>query len=116
MSNYKISVIIPTCNCEDYLVDCVKSIINQTFGFKNIELILIDDNSNDSTKDIIQYFTSKYLNCKSVFLKESSGSGGKPRNIGIEKVSAKYLMFLGDFDIISVIWLQSPIRLIIYLG
>ena len=48
--DYKISVIIPTYNAEKYLMDAVDSVINQTIGFENIELLLIDDNSNDGTK------------------------------------------------------------------
>ena len=50
---YKISAIIPIYNAEDYLEDAINSIVNQTFGFKNIELILVDDCSNDNSSDMV---------------------------------------------------------------
>ena len=54
--NYKISVIIPCYNAESTLKRCIDSVINQTFGFENIELILYDDASTDSTKKIIENY------------------------------------------------------------
>ena len=58
--NPKISVIVPTYNAESYLMNAVNSVINQSFGFENIELILIDDNSNDGTRDILNALYRKY--------------------------------------------------------
>lgn len=54
MSDYLISIILPTFNAEKYLRRCIDSIINQTFDFNKIELIIIDDNSTDSTKNILK--------------------------------------------------------------
>ena len=50
---YKISMIIPVYNAEKYLKRTINSIINQSIGFENIELILVDDNSQDNSKSII---------------------------------------------------------------
>ncbi len=47
---YKISMIIPVYNAEKYLKRTINSIINQSIGFENIELILVDDNSQDNSK------------------------------------------------------------------
>ena len=47
---YKLTVIIPTYNAENYILEAVNSIKEQSLGFENIELILVDDNSNDKTK------------------------------------------------------------------
>lgn len=95
---YKVSVIIPVYNAESSLKNALNSVINQTIGFKNIELILVDDNSNDNSKNIIKCYANKYDNIKAIFLNQNSGSPSKPRNIGIENVTAPYLMFLDNDD------------------
>lgn len=95
---YKISIIVPTYNAEKYLLKAVKSVINQSIGFKNIELILVDDNSSDGTKDIIQDLTRKYKNIVSVFSEKNSGSASKSRNIGINKATGDFIMFLDNDD------------------
>lgn len=97
--NYKISVIIPTYNAEDYLLDAVESIKNQTLGFENIELILVDDNSSDNTKTILKDLNQSYENIKSIFLEGNSGTASQPRNLGIDNASSDYIMFLDNDDI-----------------
>ena len=57
---YKISMIIPVYNAEKYLKRTINSIINQSIGFENIELILVDDNSQDNSKSIIEEYVAKY--------------------------------------------------------
>ena len=95
---YKISVIIPTYNAEDYLLEAVNSIRKQTIGFENIELILVDDNSNDNTKAILHELSNE-PNIKSIFLSENSGTASQPRNEGIKAATSNYIMFLDNDDI-----------------
>lgn len=57
--NIKVSVIIPVYNTELYLERCLNSILNQTF--KDIELIIVNDNSNDSSPKIIETFINPEL-------------------------------------------------------
>ena len=95
---YKISVIVPVYNAEDTLENAISSVINQTIGFHNIELILVDDASSDNSKLIIQKYADKYDNIKPIFLSENSGSPSKTRNIGIDNSTAPYLMFLDNDD------------------
>ena len=59
---YKITVIIPTYNVEKYIQTCIDSIINQTIGFENIELIVVDDCSDDNTYSILKQYEEKYNN------------------------------------------------------
>ena len=94
----KISVIVPTYNCANIIKNTILSIIQQSIGFENIELILVDDNSTDGTSEIIKEFEDQYKNIKCIFLKENSGSAAIPRNVGIEKASADYIMFLDNDD------------------
>lgn len=94
---YKISIIVPIYNGEKYLRRAIESIINQTLGFDNIELILIDDCSKDNSKNIILEYSDKYDNILPILLEKNSGCAGKPRNIGLSKATGKYIMFL-DVD------------------
>ena len=57
---YLISIIMPIYNADKYLRRTISSIMNQTIGFENIELILVDDNSSDSSRDIIEEYSDKY--------------------------------------------------------
>lgn len=98
MSKYKLSIIIPTYNAENYLLEAIGSVKNQSIGFENIELILVDDNSSDNTKSILEELNAKYENVKTIFLEENSGSPSKPRNIGIKNASSEYIMFLDNDD------------------
>lgn len=94
----KITVIIPTYNAEKYLIKSVNSVINQSFNFENIELIIVDDSSTDNTKTIIKDLSEKYENIIPFFLKENTGSPSTPRNIGIKLSSTDYIMFLDNDD------------------
>ena len=49
---YKISVIVPVYNVEKYLEETIESVIAQTLGFKNIQLILVNDGSPDNSEEI----------------------------------------------------------------
>ena len=98
MSDYKISMIIPTFNVEDDLKRAIDSLINQTIGFEYIEVILVDDFSTDNTRQVILDYSGKYENIKYIFLESNSGSAGRPRNIGIKNASADYIMFLDNDD------------------
>lgn len=95
---YLISVIMPIYNAEKYLEGTIQSIINQTFGFENIELILVDDNSSDSSGDIIREFSNKYINVKSFFSDKNHGFPGYGRNVGLKKATADYIMFIDNDD------------------
>ena len=91
---FKISVIIPMHNDAKYLKTCIESVINQTFGFENIQLIMVDDCSEDSSFKIAQGYQTKYPdNIIAIKLPENSGAGGIPRNKGLELATGKYLMF-----------------------
>lgn len=95
---YFLTMIIPAFNCEDCLSDAIKSIINQTLGFENIELIIVDDCSTDTTPEVIKDYEKKYSNIKGIFLTKNNGVAGIPRNIGIKNATSKYLMFLDADD------------------
>ena len=95
---YKISIIVPVFNVENTLDAAFDSIYNQNFGFDNIEVIFIDDASTDSSPELIDEYSKRYSNLKSIHLDSNSGYAGKPRNVGIDNATADYLMFLDPDD------------------
>ena len=95
---YKVSVIMPIYNMEMYLEEAIKSVINQSIGFENIELILVDDGSDDNSPSIIERYANEYENIVSLRLSQKSGAAGKPRNEGIKISRGEYLMFLDPDD------------------
>lgn len=94
----KISIIFPIFNQEKYLQQAIDSVKNQTIGFENIELILVDDCSTDKTKEIIIKNANEYDNIKPIFLDSNSGGAGIPKNKGIENATSPYLMFMDPDD------------------
>lgn len=90
-----VSVIIPTYNVEDYLDECLNSLLNQTFS--NIEIIIVDDCSTDSTQEIISYYEKKDHRIKTVISNKKIGPGGC-RNIGLNLAKGKYIQFVDSDD------------------
>ena len=90
----KISVIVPVYNCEDYLEESIKSILNQTF--KDIEIICIDDGSTDNSLNIL-----KEIAIGDSRLKVSSQENQGPstiRNYGLKNADGDYLYFFDADD------------------
>ena len=96
---YKISIILPVFNVADTLHNAFDSILKQSIGFENLEVIFVDDKSNDESANIIKNFANDHENVKAICLDENSGFAGKPRNVGIENATADYLMFLDPDDV-----------------
>lgn len=97
MTRPDISVIIPVYNVEKYIRQCLESVAAQTF--KDIEVIIVDNNSPDNSVQVIKEFTEKYSNFKAY--KRIGGRQGGARNEGIKQASGKYLMFLDSDDYIK---------------
>lgn len=95
---YKISVIIPLYNALNTINHTIQSVINQTIGFSNIELIIVDDCSTDGGYEFIQEYYSNYSNIKLLRLEKNSGSPSTPRNIALKNATSEYIMFLDADD------------------
>ena len=89
-----ISVIIPTYNNVKQLINTINNVCDQSY--KDIEIIIIDDNSTDETKDkILNLHNDKikyYKNPKNLGVSQS-------RIIGVKQASGKYIAFIDDDDI-----------------
>ena len=92
----EISVIVPIYNVETYLENCITSILNQTFT--NIEIILINDGSTDSSGIICDYLAKKDSRIK-VIHKENAGVS-EARNTGLKNALGNYISFVDSDDYI----------------
>ena len=87
-----ISIIIPAYNAEKYMRKCLDSLIHQTK--KELEFIIVNDGSTDSTEEIIKSYQDKRIK----YFKNKNQGIGKTRNFGLTKATAKYILFLDSDD------------------
>lgn len=105
MNDVLISVIIPVYNVEKYINECVESVINQTY--RNIEIILVDDGSTDSSGIICDELKNVDGRVK-VIHNENQGPGAT-RNSGIAISSGEYIAFVDSDDYINPVMYESMI-------
>ena len=90
----KISVIIPCYNVQKYIMRCFDSIYSQTYGFENLEVILIDDLSTDNTWSILESLQRKYPENVISLKIQKKGKCGGARNLGMDICTGKYITFV----------------------
>lgn len=103
MNSIEFSVIVPVYNVKQYLEKCINSILNQTY--KDFELILVDDGSNDGSEDICDKYLKKDKRIKVIHKK--NGGLSDARNFGIEKASKDYILFIDSDDYIESLLLEK---------
>jgi len=96
-----VSVIIPTYNRPTLLRRALESVVNQSY--KNLEIIIINDGGDESSRDITQSFKDDRI----TYLSHGSNKGGSAaRNTGIRNTKGEYIAFLDDDDQ----WIPSKIE------
>ena len=98
MSDLLLTVVIPVYNCEGYLAQCVESVMQQTV--QSLEIILVDDGSQDGSPVICDMYASKDQRVRVVH-KANQGAAAA-RKTGIELAIGRYIMFLDSDD-----WLDA---------
>ena len=96
---YQATVIVPVYNVEDYLKGCLDSLVNQTIDKSQIEVLLIDDGSTDSSPEICDEYAEKHPIFKAIHVE--NGGVSAARNLGIDKAQGKYILFLDSDDYLS---------------
>ena len=91
----KVSIIIPVYNMKDYLEEAIESVISQTY--KNIEIIIIDDGSNDGSEKICDDYSRLDSRIK-VIHQENKGLSAA-RNKGLEIMTGDYVAYLDPDDV-----------------
>lgn len=92
-----VSVIIPVYNVREYLVECVDSILAQTY--EKLEIILIDDGSSDTSSDICDQYANKY-EMITVIHQENRGLSAA-RNVALNIATGEYVTFVDSDDYVS---------------
>lgn len=94
----KVSVIVPVFNSEKYLRKCLDSLINQTLS--EIEILVIDDGSTDSSHEIIEQYCVSYPTKVHMITKKNGGQG-RARNLGIKHAVGKFIGFVDSDDYVD---------------
>lgn len=102
----KVSIILPVYNVQDYIKECLDSILKQTY--QNLEIILIDDGSKDSSGEICDEY-QKRDNRIIVLHKENNGVSAA-RNSGLELATGTYITFVDPDDWIEVDMIEKMLN------
>ncbi len=100
-----ISIIIPIYNVENYLRQCLDSIVSQTY--QNFECLLINDGSPDNSADICKEYVGKDSRFK--YFEKENGGVSSARNLGIERSGGAYITFIDPDD-----WVESDYLEVLY--
>lgn len=95
---YKISIIIPVYNGEKSIENTLNSLIKQTIGIENLQIIIVNDKSTDNTQEIIETYIKDYPNIELINLDKNIGAAYGPKNIALDYVKSSYIMFLDADD------------------
>ena len=107
MKNIKVSVVVPIYNVSKYLSKCVESIMNQTHN--NLEIILVDDGSNDGSGKIADEYAEKDNRIQVIHQKNKGVSSA--RNTGIEAATGEYICFADSDDYLEADYVEYLLKM-----
>lgn len=102
MNNELISIIVPIYNKEDYLPQCLDSIINQSYT--NFEVLLVNDGSTDSSGIICQEYAERDSRFR--YIEKENGGVSSARNLGLERSEGAYITFIDSDDWVEFNYLE----------
>ena len=94
-NNPILSVIVPVYNVEDYIIQCIDSILNQTL--KNMEIIIVNDGSTDNSMNYIRDYKDERIR----IINKKNGGLSSARNLGMNAAKGKYIAFVDSDDFLS---------------
>lgn len=109
MENALVSIIVPVFRVEEYLKRCIESMINQTY--KNIEIILVDDGSDDNCPKICDEYSKK--DQRITVIHKQNGGLSDARNFGIKKSKGEYITFVDSDDTIEPDYIECLLNTLI---
>ena len=94
MENELVSIIMPTYNCAKFIKETIQSVLDQTY--ENWELVIVDDCSNDNTKEIVESFNDKRIKYKRL---EKNSGAAIARTTAMNMAIGNYMAFLDSDDL-----------------
>ncbi len=98
----KLSIIIPIFGAEKYIDKCLNSLINQTYGIENLEIICINDCTKDKSMDVVKKYKQKYPNNIIIQNHKINKGPGGARNTGLKLVTGEYITFVDPDDYLEL--------------
>jgi glycosyltransferase involved in cell wall biosynthesis len=95
-----ISYILPTYNVEDYIEECLESLINQGISDEEYEIIVVNDGSADGTRGVVEKFQKENEKYKLILVDKENGGVSSARNVGLGYATGKYIWFVDPDDMI----------------
>ena len=92
-----ISIVVPVYNTEQYLDECLQSILKQTI-IENIELICVNDGSSDNSLEILNLYKEKFPNM--IIIDQKNSGAPTARNNGLRVATGEYVYFIDSDDYI----------------
>jgi glycosyltransferase involved in cell wall biosynthesis len=106
-----VSVIIPNFNHAKYLKQRIDTILNQTY--RDFELIILDDNSTDNSRDIIDEYIHRFPDIRSFYNKTNSGSPFTQWNLGVENAKGEFIWIAESDDFADTRFLEKATELML---
>lgn len=106
----KVSIIIPCYNVASWIDRCLQSIINQTLGIENYEIICVDDCSTDNTLEHLYEWERRYPDNFIIVKCETNGRQGRARNIGLQYSSAEWIGYIDSDDWIEPDYFECMLK------
>lgn len=101
-----VSIIIPVYNTEQFLEECLNSIVNQTY--KNLEIILINDGSTDSSLEICKKYQQK--DKRIILISQENKGAGVARNKGLDIAKGEYITFVDSDDFVNLKMIETFLK------
>ena len=103
-----VTVIVPCYNLENYIETSLKSILCQTY--KNLEIIIIDDGSQDNSVSLIKNLQKNDVRIK--LITQTNRGAANARNVGLDNASGQFILFLDGDDLLSPDSIESNIKIL----
>jgi hypothetical protein len=98
MTSPIVTVVMPVHNAMPYLLKGLQSVVDQTIGAENLEIVAVDDGSTDGSGEALDKFAADHPELLRVVHQEASGTPSAPRNLAMDMARGRYIQFLDADD------------------
>ncbi len=106
--NYKVAIIIPTLNEEKFIARCLDSVIEQTFPFEEMDVMVVDGGSKDRTQEIVESYREKHPNIR--FIHNPGRIQSIAFNIGVKQSDAPYIVRLDAHATYNKVYVEKCVK------